>query len=66
MIYAGTYKAEKSTPFRTNPLRFINHMLEVKKQRRALSKMSDAQLRDIGVTYETAQREAARNFWDIA
>ncbi|MCB1773104.1 MAG: DUF1127 domain-containing protein [Gammaproteobacteria bacterium] len=34
------------------------------RQRRQLAEMEDWQLRDIGLARETAQREAARPFWE--
>ncbi len=35
------------------------------RQRRALARLNDAQLRDIGITAEAALSEAARPIWDI-
>ena len=46
------------------PLR-IADMLAVWAQRRALYRLDDAALRDIGLTRETALREASRPFWDL-
>ena len=38
--------------------------LEVARQRRALARLTPAQLRDIGLDDEAAAAEAARVFWD--
>ena len=34
-------------------------------QRRSLAKLSDRQLRDVGIEANAAKREAARSFWDL-
>lgn len=39
--------------------------LEVRRQRRHLLSMSDAMLRDIGLSRADAEREADRPFWDL-
>ena len=39
--------------------------IEVMRQRRALARLSDAQLEDLGLTREDALEEAARPFWDL-
>ena len=39
--------------------------LELWRQRRALADLDTHQLRDIGLTQEAADREAARPIWDI-
>jgi uncharacterized protein YjiS (DUF1127 family) len=36
------------------------------RQRRALAELDDRLLRDIGVTFEQARREAARPFWSAS
>ena len=38
--------------------------LDLYRQRRALAKMDDAQLVDLGLTRDEAQAEAARPIWD--
>lgn len=39
--------------------------LAVQRQRRALARLPDAGLRDIGLTRAAALREARRPFWDV-
>ena len=39
--------------------------LRVSRERRSLARLSDHQLRDIGIDAETAATEAARPFWDL-
>lgn len=39
--------------------------IAVMRQRRALARLSDAQLNDLGLSREDAAREAARPFWDL-
>ena len=44
----------------------IRTWFERGRQRRALAELDDRLLRDIGVTFEQAKREAARPFWSAA
>lgn len=44
----------------------LTRYIAIWKQRRALAQLSDALLRDLGITRAQAAREAARSFWDIA
>ena len=39
--------------------------MKVQKERSTLSELSDEQLKDIGITPDQAQKEAARPAWDI-
>lgn len=39
--------------------------LEVRRQRRQLQSLSDAMLRDIGLSRADAERESTRPFWDL-
>ena len=39
--------------------------LEVRRQRRQLQGLSDAMLRDIGLSRADAERESTRPFWDL-
>lgn len=39
--------------------------LEVRRQRRQLMMLSDAMLRDIGLSRADAERESSRTFWDL-
>jgi len=43
----------------------LRSLLSLRKSRAALAEMTDAQLRDIGVTRAEAMQEAGRPFWDI-
>lgn len=43
----------------------LGEMLAVWAQRRALYRLDDAALEDIGLTREAALREASRPFWDL-
>ncbi|MFU8777659.1 MAG: DUF1127 domain-containing protein [Roseovarius sp.] len=43
----------------------LAEMLAVWTQRRALCRLDDTALKDIGLTRETALREACRPFWDL-
>lgn len=47
-------------------LRLLEQMFALRKQRQALAKLDDIQLRDMGLTYAQAQAEAARPMWDFA
>ena len=46
-------------------LGFYSAMRSIALSRRSLASLSDAQLSDIGVTREEANREAARAPWDV-
>ncbi len=49
-----------------HPLRLpVRRMHEVARQRRALARLDDAALADLGLSRRAAQREAARPFWDL-
>lgn len=43
----------------------VKRMLEVHRQRQALSRLSAHELADIGLSRETAQIEAKRPVWDL-
>lgn len=43
----------------------MTHLLGLMRSRRALRGLSDAQLQDVGVTREQAQKEAQRPIWDV-
>lgn len=54
------------------PVRGLNRLLahvltalDVARQRRALLRLDDRMLKDIGISRYDAVREAERNFWDI-
>jgi uncharacterized protein YjiS (DUF1127 family) len=44
----------------------LARMLEIAHQRRALERLDDAALADLGLSRDAARREAARPLWDIA
>ena len=50
---------------RASLLRLIATWADISRQRRALSTLTDAQLRDIGLTEHEAQNEANRAAWDV-
>ncbi len=50
---------------RASLLSLIRDMIEVRRQRRALSSLDDALLRDIGVSPEEARREVDKPAWDV-
>ncbi|NHQ74267.1 DUF1127 domain-containing protein [Roseovarius gahaiensis] len=50
---------------RTAPLLILRRMLELQRQRRALSRLNDRALQDIGLTRSMADAEARRPLWDI-
>lgn len=47
-----------------SPLAWIVNALEIRRERKALSTLTDAQLADIGLTAAQARREAERAIWD--
>lgn len=56
---------------RTNPLELISKLrthlekaIEIARERRALARLDDRMLRDIGLTEEQADREVRRAVWD--
>ena len=52
------------TAARRRPVR-LSLLIAIWFERRALSRMSDSALRDIGVSREAARAEANRPLWDI-
>jgi len=47
-----------------NAVLIVKRRNELARQRYQLSNMDDAQLRDLGITREMAEKEAARSAWD--
>ncbi len=43
----------------------LGDMFAVYRERRALARLDDSALRDIGLTREEADREAKRPIWDV-
>ena len=43
----------------------VAQWIQIARERRELSAMSEQQLRDIGISSASAVREAARPFWDL-
>lgn len=46
-------------------LAFVVQALAVWRERRALERLDDAALRDIGISRHAAERESARKLWDV-
>lgn len=57
--------ARRPAEIATRVLDHASRWLEVRRQRRDLLRLSDAMLRDIGISRADAEREAARPFWDV-
>ena len=57
----GYHPAPRRHPFAG----FLTAMIGARRSRQALADLSDAQLRDIGVTREQARIEAVRPVWDV-
>lgn len=45
-------------------LRILERLIGIARQRRHLSRLDDAALRDVGLTKSEANAEANRGFWD--
>ncbi len=43
----------------------VAYALQIRKERKALAELTNAQLEDIGVTPAQAQREAQKPVWDV-
>lgn len=56
------YQTASSGPIR--PANLVT-MLGVWKQRRALARLDDTRLKDLGISAQQAERESARWFWDL-
>lgn len=48
-----------------SPLNWIVNALDIRRERKALSALSDAQLDDIGLSHTQAQQEATKPIWDV-
>lgn len=48
-----------------NPVRFLMLVLSTWHQRKTLSLLDDHMLRDIGITRDEAEKEAAQSLWDV-
>ena len=57
-----TQTAPRSAPLFDFPLRAA---LQVRRERRALVRLPDSALRDLGLTRAEARAEARRDFWDV-
>ncbi|MFD1882909.1 DUF1127 domain-containing protein [Paracoccus pacificus] len=53
------------TGIRANWLRRILTAVDLRQSRLALARLSDEQLRDVGLTPEQAKAEARRSMWDV-
>lgn len=54
-----------TAPRRPGVLSRLRGMLAVRAQRRALARLDEHALRDIGLTRDTALSEASRPIWDV-
>ena len=61
----NTNAIEGAAPRRTDKHAAIRMRLEQRRQRRALTRLSDHLLADIGLTRAEAEREARRMLWDV-
>ncbi|MBT9384695.1 DUF1127 domain-containing protein [Pseudooceanicola sp. CBS1P-1] len=59
-----TTDLSRTAPAKRSPFAYLATLLRVRRERRALSKLSDALLSDIGYSREAARAEAARRAWD--
>lgn len=59
-----TLSLHRAAPF-AGLVRRLSLGLGVRRQRRRLAELDDAQLRDIGLTREAARAEADRPVWDV-
>ncbi|MFN3210997.1 MAG: DUF1127 domain-containing protein [Roseovarius sp.] len=61
----STLSRRHHAPFRQSRRASLFDMLELRRQRRALARLDDHALADIGLTREEAEAEARRPVWDI-
>lgn len=54
-----------ATPAATLPRLPLARWMEIARERRALARLTDRELRDIGLGPERARIEAGRPFWDL-
>lgn len=59
-LFGGSAHVSRPSLFAT-----ARKMADVRRQRLALKRMSDAELSDIGLTRAQAEREATRSVWDV-
>ena len=67
-IRTAAVPAPRGTPLAAIAANLLNRALlwlEVRRQRRQLQSLSDAMLRDIGLSRADAERESTRPFWDL-
>ncbi|MBD3662660.1 DUF1127 domain-containing protein [Sulfitobacter aestuariivivens] len=57
--------AIRHIPRRSSLLHTFHQLIALYRSRRALAALSDAELKDIGLTADAAQREARRPVWDV-
>ena len=57
--------ARTFTTQRPSVVRMVKLAVSAHRQRRALRKLDNAALNDLGLTYDQAKREAKRPFWDV-
>lgn len=64
MTLSLTLHRSSVTRRRASVFSTLAHLHDVWRQRQALKKLNEAQLRDIGVSREQALAESRRAFWD--
>ncbi len=63
-----TVKVKRLTahqPSAKNGLQWVLRAFEVRDQRKKLAKMSDEEMKDIGITHADRDIECQRHFWDF-
>ncbi|MEO0682457.1 MAG: DUF1127 domain-containing protein [Pseudomonadota bacterium] len=64
MTSASQVSGLRATRGRPSMLTLLARWIELRRSRTALSELNADQLRDIGLSEETARKEASRPFWD--
>ncbi|MCI2400518.1 DUF1127 domain-containing protein [Aliiroseovarius subalbicans] len=60
-----TNVAPTQKPRMLSPLTWLADAIAVRRQRNKLVRLDDAALRDIGLSYRDARREARKPIWDV-
>ncbi len=63
-IMALTTASHTCRPVRTSRLAAVKRLFAVWRQRRALERLDDAALKDLGLTRDQVDREVRRPIWD--
>lgn len=64
-LCANYVHADEQPNYLSTAVTWVKKANSVRRQRLALKRMNQDQLRDIGLSHEMAQREARRPFWDF-